>query len=563
MARDVADEIDLHLEEKIDELMAAGLTRQAAAAAARRAFGNVTLVREESRDVWRSRPLDDVLGDIRYALRQLRRAPSFAAAAILTLAIGIGANSAVFSVVNTVVLRPLPFPSPDRLVSVELMSIRGTPHPDSLAYFTFFELRRAAVVERIACYRDFGVTLTGGDLPVHLQAMMVSSDLFDLLGVAPALGRGFLAEEEAPGARVVVLSHEVWQTQFGGDPAIVGRSITLDGEPNTVVGVAPAGFTYPIERRPIQIWTTLARDASSPTMQPITEQRGARLLNAVARLPPGMSIDQARAQLDGVTARLAAEYPDSNKNLPATYVRPELHRLLGDARGPILVLWGAVTLVLLIACANIANMLLARTADRRREFGVRVAIGGSRGRVIRQLLTENLVIALMGGTAAVVVAVGGVDLLFPLIADYMPRATEVSIDGGVLAFTIGLALVTAVLVSVPPALWITQDGVRRLDARRLARKHRYPGARSRRAGRRPGRHRSGVAVRRERAGGGFPESHASRPRLPPRESLQFQGRAFRAALLDRRAGRFHGPAARTSEDGAGSDRRDPRTCRCR
>jgi predicted permease len=468
MARDVADEIDLHLEEKIDELMAAGMTREAAAAAARRAFGNVTLVREESRDVWRWRPLDDVLGDIRYAVRQLRRAPSFAAAAILTLAIGIGANSAVFSVVNTVVLRPLPFPSPDRLVSVELMSVRGTPHPDSLSYFTFFELRRAAVVERIACYRDSGVTLTGGDLPVHLQAMVVSWDLFDVLGVPPALGRGFVPDDEAPRARVVVISHEVWQTQFGADPAIVGGSITIDGEPNTVVGVAPAGFTYPIERQPVQIWTTLARDASSATVQPITEQRGARLLNAVARLPPGMSVDQARARLDGVTARLATEYPDSNKNLPATYVRPELHRLLGDARGPLLILWGAVTLVLLIACANIANMLLARTADRQREFAVRVAIGGSRGRVVRQLLTENLVIALMGGAAAVIVAVGGVSLLFPLIADYMPRAADVSIDGGVLAFTIGLALVTAVLVSVPPALWITRTefgGSTRADSR--------------------------------------------------------------------------------------------------
>ena len=468
MARDVADEIDLHLEEKIDELMAAGLTRQEASAEARRTFGNVTLVREESRDIWRWRALDDVAGDIRYAVRQLRRAPSFAAAAILTLAIGIGANSAVFSVVNAVVLRPLPFPSPEKLVSVELMSVRGRPHPSSLAYFTFFELRRAAVVERIACYRDSGVTLTGGDLPVHLRAMVVSSDLFDVLGVPPALGRGFLPDDEAPSARVVVISHEVWQTQFGSDPAIVGRLITIDGEPNTVVGVAAAGFTYPIERQPVQIWTTLARDASSATIQPITEQRGARLLNAVARLPPGMSVDQARAQLDGVTARLAAEYPDSNKNLPATYVRPELHRLLGDARGPILILWGAVTLVLLIACANIANMLLARTADRRREFGVRVAIGGSRGRVVRQLLTENLVIALMGGAAAVVVAIGSVSLLVPLIADYMPRAADVSIDGGVLTFTIGLALVTAVLVSVPPALWITRTefgGSTRADSR--------------------------------------------------------------------------------------------------
>jgi hypothetical protein len=228
MTRDAADEIALHLEEKIDELMAAGLTRQAATAAAHRAFGNATLVREDSRDVWRWRFLDDVAGDIRYALRQLRRTPSFAAAAILTLAIGIGANSAVYSVVSAVVLRPLPFPSPDRLVSVALMDVRGTPRPTSLAYFTFFELRRAAVFERIACYRDFGVTLTGGDLPVHLDGVMVSWDLFDLLGVPPALGRGFLPNEEAPDARVVVLGYDTWQTQFSGDPGIVGRSIAIE-----------------------------------------------------------------------------------------------------------------------------------------------------------------------------------------------------------------------------------------------------------------------------------------------------------------------------------------------
>ena len=229
--------------------------------------------------------------------------------------------------------------------------------------------------------------------------------------MTPALGRGFLPDEEAPAARVVVLSHDVWQTQFGGDPAIVGRSITLDGQPNTVVGVAPVGFTYPIERRPIQIWTTLARDASSATVQPITEQRGARLLNAVARLPPGMSIDQARAQLDGVTARLAREYPDSNKNLPTTTssrsstgcsaTREARSHPVGR-RGA-----GAPHRV-----REHRDMLLARTADRRREFGVRVAIGGSRGRVVGQLLTENLVIA-EGGAAAVIVAIARRHFLFP------------------------------------------------------------------------------------------------------------------------------------------------------
>jgi putative ABC transport system permease protein len=461
MDRDLGDEIELHLEEKVEDLMAAGLSRSAAVAAARRAFGSVTRVREQSRDVWRWRLAHDLASDVRYAIRQLRRTPSFAAAAILTLAIGIGANSAIFSVVNAVVFRPLPFHQPGSLVSVESMNVRDTPRPTTLSYFTFFEFRRAGVFERIVCYRDFGATLTGGDLPVQLDAQIVSWDLFELLGVPPVLGRGFLPSEEAPSARVVVLSYDVWQTQFGADPGIVGRSIAIDDQPNTVVGVAPAGFTFPIRNRPIQIWTTLARDASSATVQPITEQRGARLLNAIARLSPGTTIEQSRARLDAVAARLAAEHPATHKNLPSTYVRPELQRMLGDAREPILILWGAVALVLLIACANIANMLLARTADRQHELSVRVAIGGSRGRVVRQLLTENLTIAIAGALVAVVGAIAVVRLLVPMLVDYLPRAVDVRVDGGVLAFTIGVAVVVAVLVSLPPALWIDKAALGR------------------------------------------------------------------------------------------------------
>jgi predicted permease len=454
MDRDLAEEIELHLQEKSEELMAAGHTRDEATAAARRAFGNATLVREQSRDVWRRRAIGDLTTDVRYAIRQLRRTPSFASAAIATLAIGIGANAAVFSVVNSVVLRSLPFHDPESLVSVELADMRGKPDHESLAYFTFFEFRRSNVFERIACYRDYGVTLTGGDLPVQLDGVAVSWDLFDLLGVRPLLGRGFRPDEEAPHARVVVLGYDVWQSQFGGDPGIVGRSIGVDGEPNVVVGVAPAGFTYPIRPRPVQVWTTLARDASSATLQPITEQRGARLLDAVARLRPGTSIDRAHAEIDAVAARLAAEHPDSNKNVPATFVAPELRRLLGEARDALLILWGAVALVLLVACANIANMLLARTADRHREFSVRMAIGGSRLRLVRQLLTENLLIALMGGAVGVAVAVGLVGLMVPMVADDLPRAAAVSVDMGVLSFALALVLLTALLVSVPPALWI-------------------------------------------------------------------------------------------------------------
>ena len=250
------------------------------------------------------------------------------------------------------------------------------------------------------------------------------------------------------------MSHDVWQTHFGGDPAIVGRSIVIDDEPNTVVGIAQKGFTYPIRNQPIQIWTTLARDASSATVQPVTEQRGARMLGAVARLKAETPLGQAQARLDAVAARLASEYPATHKNLPATYVRPELETMLGPAREPILILWAAVALVLLIACANIANMLLARTADRQHELSVRVAIGGSRGRVVRQLLTENLTIATSGALIGVVGAIAVVRLLVSMTADNLPRAADVHVDGGVLAFTVALALAVTVLVSVPPALWI-------------------------------------------------------------------------------------------------------------
>jgi predicted permease len=465
--RDLADEIALHFEEKISELVAAGFTPEAAAREARRAFGNVTHVREQSRDVWRWRAIHDLACDVRYALRQLRHHRSFALAAILTLAVGIGANSAIFSVVNAVVFRPLPFHQPENLVSVQSMSVGGGSRPETLSYFTFFEFRRAGVFERIASYRDEGLTLTGGDLPVQLNAQIVSSDLFEVLGVPPLLGRGFLPSEEAPNARVVILSYDTWQTHFGGDPAIVGRSIVIDGEPNTVVGVAQQGFTYPIRNRPVHAWTTLARDASSATVQPITEQRGARLLHIIARLSSDTSLEQARTRIDAVASRLAAEYPSTHKTIPATYVRPELETLLGQSRGAILVLWGAVGLVLVIACANIANMLLARTADRQHELRVRMAIGGSRGRIVRQLLTENLTIAVVGAGLGIVAAIAIVRVLVAMTSDYLPRAAGVHVDSRVLAFGLGLALAVAVFVSLPAVLWIGRsDPGRAIDGSR-------------------------------------------------------------------------------------------------
>jgi putative ABC transport system permease protein len=451
--RDLSYEIRQHLEERMEELMANGMPRADALLAARREFGNVTLLEERSREIWRWSMLEDFLADVRYALRQLRKSPTFAAAVVLTLALGIGANTAVFSVVNAVILRPLPYPEPDRLVSVQSRDIRGTPHPRSLSYPDFFDFRKYNhVFEQIVCYHDSDFTLSGPGMPVHLPGEAVSADLFSLLKIQPVLGRGFLRQEEKAGQRVVVLSHRLWKEQFGGDPYIIGRSIILGTQLYTVVGVMPAGFVFPVGNTRVSLWTTLARDATADTATPMTEQRGARLLDAIARLKPGVSVDAARVQLDTVAAALAKQYPDDNKNVASTYVQPQLEHLTGEARRPLLILLGAVGLVLLIACANIANLLLARTAEREREFAIRAAIGASRGIIIRQLLTESLVLAAIGCAAGILVAIAGVNILLPIAGDSIPRLAQAAVDGTVLSFSVGLALLTSLLVSVAPAL---------------------------------------------------------------------------------------------------------------
>jgi predicted permease len=450
LERDLAEEIRQHLDEKTDALMAGGLSREDAVRAARRAFGNVARIEEMGREVWRFSAIEDALADVRFALRQLRRSPAFAFAGILTLALGIGANTTVFSVVNAVVLRALPYPESDGLVSVKSRDIRGTPQPADLSYPTFFDFRdENTVFEHIVSYRDSEFTLTGTDQPLHLRGQIVSSDLFAMLHVQPALGRGFLRREEAAAERVVILSDALWRGRFGGDPAIVGTALTIDGQPHTVVGVAPPRFEFPITYDPVQMWTTLARDAASATVTPVTRQRGSRMMNTMARLKPGVSIEQAQAQMDAIAASLAVRYPDSNKNLPGTYVRPEIDHLVGDARRSLFILLGAVGLVLLVACANIANLLLARTEERAREFTVRAAIGAGRERIVRQFITESLTLSVIGSAAGVGVAAWSIGLFRTLP---VPRIAEAVIDGRVLAFSLALAIATSVLFGLAPAL---------------------------------------------------------------------------------------------------------------
>ncbi|MPY89361.1 MAG: FtsX-like permease family protein [Luteitalea sp.] len=452
--RDLREEIQEHLDESIEELVAGGMSRDDATRAARRAFGNITRTRDRSRDVWRWRAVEDFFVDVHFALRQLRKSPTFALASVLTLALGIGANTAIFSVVNAVILRPLPYPDPDRLVSVQSRDTRGTPHPAALSYPTFFDFRRDNdVFEHIASFRDTQLSLTGSGRPVRLRGAIVSWDLFAVLKTAPALGRGFLPHEEEAGARVVVLSHGLWSTRYGGDPDIVGRAITLNREAYTVVGVAPAGFNFPALSDTVDLWTTLALDATSAT------QRGSRMLNAIARLRPGVTVEQAQTHMDAVAAALVERYPDQNKSIASTYVRPMLDRLVGDTREPFLVLLGAVGLILLIACANIASLLLARMTERAREFALRAAIGAGQGRLVRQLVTESLTLSLIACTAGVLTAIGLLRWALPLAGDSVPRILQSNVDGRVLIFSIALAVLTGILVSVAPALRLARVDV--------------------------------------------------------------------------------------------------------
>ena len=407
--------------------------------------------------------MQTLLQDLRYGLRVLLKAPGFTLVAVLTLALGIGANTAIFSIVNSVLLRPLPFREAQQLVALgEFDTRRGSTTPDgNLSYLDFADIRaRNHSFDSVAAYDTNDFTLTGIGEALHVQVADVSTNLFQLLGMQPSLGRSFLPGEDEPGHHVVILSDAFWRRHFNADRGVIGRSVTLNGRVFTVVGVMPGGFQFPVRAEARDLWLTFSRDAEvdDPKDTPMTAQRGNHFLEATARLKPGVTLEQANADLTTIAHALAAEYPGENA-YSGMGARSELDNLVGDTRTPLLILFGAVGLVLLIACANVANLLLARASGRGREIAIRAALGATRLRVIRQLVAESLALSLVGaglGTGAAAWALSAMLRLYP---SNLPRVHEVAIDYRALLFTAGLAVLTGVLFGLVPALQVSNPNL--------------------------------------------------------------------------------------------------------
>jgi len=394
----------------------------------------------------------NILQDVQYALRQLRKNPGFAAVAVITLALGIGANTAVFSVVDAVMLRPLPYYQPERLI--EAQSAQAHDYEAfNICYPDFFDWRaQNHTLEHLVSYRDNQFTLTGLERPIQLDSEIVSWDLLPALGLQPELGRGFLPEEERTGSHSVLISHSLWTSQFGADRSIIGRTVHLSGDLYTVVGVMPPSFRFPVTRPTNTVWVTLAADDDPKNQNPLTKNRGAHLLNVFGRLKPNATLAEASQDLNAIAVNLAKAYPNSNTKHDAARAISELDALLGDSRTILMVVLGSVTLVLLIACANIANLLLARVRERQREMALRSALGAGGARIIRQLLAESIVLSACGGLAGCVLAFVATPAMLKLIGDSVPRAVDAGVDLRVLGFAIVLSFAAGIIFGIVPAI---------------------------------------------------------------------------------------------------------------
>lgn len=454
---DVELELEFHLDMRTEELIASGMQARAARERARSEFGDLEYTKLYCRRVSQHRErkvqsMDFLHGfgqDIRFASRMIRRRLGFTTVAVLTLAVGIGATTSMFSIIYGVLLKPLPYSEPENLMQMweRLPRFENA----SVAWPNFVDWREQnTVYEQIAGFRPVGMNLTGAGDPAELLVYQLSAEMFDILGVPPFLGRSFLVEEDRVGAEpVAVLTHSLWQTRFGADQSIVGRSITLDDLQYTVVGVMPRDFVFPPLEPDTDLWVPVGRFALEENGW--LERQNHNALQVIGRLRTGATIERARADMETIALRLEEEYPESNTG-NRVHVASMYERALGDTRRPLMLLFYAVGFVLLIACANVANLLLARSAVRHREIAVRSSVGAAKSRIVRLLLTESVMLWLLGGLGGLLVANGGTRLLSSWLAGTIPRAGDVRIDGLVLAFVLCVSLFTGIIFGLVPAV---------------------------------------------------------------------------------------------------------------